>query len=207
MIVDFLALIGIARSAGNGIGVGTGSAGDEVSDAAVLVALVVVDVSGEDDEAGGGVGLAGFEHFCEIHFLHAGFVAFAEHAGIGTGVGRMVEHEEDEIDAGGKVVELVGEPLALRAGELVERAVEDEDERVGGADGIVAALVEIGEMVEVVGERGLFVAVEFVVADGGEDRIRSNAVYFSSGGLGTLFARIDNCSAKVLFETATGRFF
>ena len=30
---------------------------------------------------------------------------------------------------------------------------------------------------------------------------------FSSGGLGALFARIDNCRAKVLFETATGRFF
>ena len=27
------------------------------------------------------------------------------------------------------------------------------------------------------------------------------------GGLGTLFARIDNCGAEVLFETATGRFF
>jgi len=30
---------------------------------------------------------------------------------------------------------------------------------------------------------------------------------FSSGGLGALFARIDNCSAEVLFETTTGRFF
>ena len=169
VVVDVFALVGIIGGALDRVGVGAGSAGDEVSYAAVLVALVVVDVSGENDEAGVGGGLAVFQQFREILFLTAGFVAFADHVGRGTGVGRMMQHQENEIDAGGKVVELALEPLALRAGDFVERAVKDEDQCVGGADGVVAIFAEVGKALEIICERDLFVAVHFVVADGGEN--------------------------------------
>ena len=82
VIVDFFTLIGIGGSALNWIRVGAGSSGHKVGYAAVFVALVVVDVSGEDYEAGASVGLTVLERFSEVFFRHARRMAFAEHAGV-----------------------------------------------------------------------------------------------------------------------------
>ena len=52
MIVNFLALIRIVRGASDWIGVSTSSTGNKIDDAAMFVALIVMHVSGEDNEAG-----------------------------------------------------------------------------------------------------------------------------------------------------------
>jgi hypothetical protein len=106
VIVDFLALEGIGWSALNWVSVGAGSSGHKVGYAAVFVALVVMDVPGEDYETSAGVGLTVLQKFGEFFFRHTRRMAFAEHAGIGTCVGRVVHHEENEIHVGGKVIEL-----------------------------------------------------------------------------------------------------
>ena len=81
-----------------------------------------------------------------------------------------MHHEEDEVDVGGKVIELAFQPLALRARYFVERAVENEDQGVGRANRIIAAALQIRKVLEVIQQRGLLIFVELVVAEGGEDR-------------------------------------
>jgi hypothetical protein len=115
VVVDFFALIEIARSTLDWIGVGAGSSGHKVGYAAVFVALVVVDVSGEDYETGAGARLAVFQKFRQVFFRHASRVTFSEHPRIGACVGRVMHHEENEIDVAGKVIKLAFQPLALWA--------------------------------------------------------------------------------------------
>ena len=66
VIIDFLALEWVIRSALDGIRVRASATSHKISDAAMFVPLVVVYMPGEDHDAIRGVGLACFQHGSEI---------------------------------------------------------------------------------------------------------------------------------------------
>ena len=72
VVVHFLTLKRIILGAFNGIRVRSRAASHEVGDAAMLVAFVVVDVSGKNDEPRALVLLPGFQHFRQLLLLRAG---------------------------------------------------------------------------------------------------------------------------------------
>src|ERR1700730_17279667 len=55
VVIDAVVLIEVRRSAGDGIGTGPATAGNEISDPAVFVALVIMDVTVEHDDSRGDV--------------------------------------------------------------------------------------------------------------------------------------------------------
>jgi len=65
MIVDAHVFVEVVGRARDEIGTRAATARDEISDATVFVALVVVNVAAEDDEAGAYALLAVFQHFGE----------------------------------------------------------------------------------------------------------------------------------------------
>ena len=108
MIVDFFTLEQIARGPRDRIGVSAAAARDEVGDAAVLVTFIVVHMSGEDHDARAQLLLLFFEISGEFLFRRACAVSATIGLVIGgTGVGRMMQHDEDEIYVGGNVFNLV----------------------------------------------------------------------------------------------------
>ena len=115
VVVDAVIGIGIAGSAIDGVSVRAASAGHEIGDAAVFVALVVMHVAGDDDESGSRTRLSCFEKCAERLLGWPGVVAAAQGTMIvRTRDWRMVENEEHEINAGGNLVELLAEPIMLR---------------------------------------------------------------------------------------------
>src|SRR5579863_5044832 len=76
----------------------------------------------------------------------------------------MMEHEKYEIHVRGDVIEFVGQPLALRSIGFRKRAVKRENQRVGGAHGVVAAVLQIGKALEIVAQRDLFVSMQVMVS-------------------------------------------
>src|SRR5260370_1338787 len=171
VVVHILTLERIVRRAFDRISVRSRAAGHKISDPSVLVTFVVMHVSGENNHPGAEVLLAGFQCSGKFVLLGAGGVSSSDIIRIRrTGVGRMVHNDENEFHVARKVVQLLGEPLPLRTGELIERTIQHEHERVGGADGIVAALLYIRETLEVVVQGNAFIAVKIVVADRGVNR-------------------------------------
>src|SRR5271156_3298822 len=83
----------------------------------------------------------------------------------------MVKNNKNEVYITRKMVQLLGEPLPLRAGSLVLRAVQHHRQHVGGADGIIAVVLQVREVLEIIGERNSLIAVELMVA---ERRINRN---------------------------------
>ena len=165
VVVDAHISIEISGRVRYEIGASATAAGDEVGDPAVFVVLVVVNMAAEDDETGAGVLLALFEPGSQRPLGRPGGMAATEDSFVGrTGVGRMVENEKNEIDVVRNVVELPGEPRALRAGEFREGAVQDKHERVGDSYGIEAISAEVRKTLKIVGERGFFIALEVVIA-------------------------------------------
>jgi len=75
-----------------------------------------------------------------------------------------MKHEEDEIYVRRNLVELRGEPFALGAGGFFQRAIKHEQERVGGSYGIVSAVLEVGEALEIVTECGIQIAVHIMIS-------------------------------------------
>src|SRR5579862_4248089 len=63
VVIHFLALKGIVWCSLNRIGMSASSAGNEISDSAMLVALVVMDVAREDDDAVTGTSLVRLQVF------------------------------------------------------------------------------------------------------------------------------------------------
>jgi len=82
----------------------------------------------------------------------------------------MVKNNEHKVHIARKMVQLLGEPLPLRAGDFVERTVQHQHQRVGGADGVVDAVFHVGEALEIVSKSNFFAAVKIVVAERGVDR-------------------------------------
>src|SRR5215471_13781610 len=165
VVVDLAALIGITCGASDGISVGAASTGHKISDAAVFVALIVVDVAGKDDNARPQCLLLRFEIGGHLLFGRPGAVAAAKCLFIaGTGVGREVEHDEDECSTGGEMIQPVMQPAALWAFALIKSAVESQHDPVGAAHRIEPVMAQSGEPGEVVIERDGEVAVEVVVS-------------------------------------------
>src|ERR1700736_5919928 len=151
VVVYFLTLEGIARTAFDGICVGGSSSGHEVSDASVLVTLVVMNVPGENDETGPGVGRTFLKYLRQALFGGARGVSAAKFLLVrGTRIRRMVEHKKHKVHFSRDVVELAGKPLALRTLDLIQCAVEDQHQRIGRANRVVAAMVEIRKALEIV---------------------------------------------------------
>src|SRR5258708_27393315 len=62
VVVNFLALKWVVRSALDGIGMGASTSGAKIGDATVLVALVVGHMAGKPAQTRPGVGLSTLEH-------------------------------------------------------------------------------------------------------------------------------------------------
>ena len=121
VVVHILTLEGISGRAFNRISVRSRTARHKISDASVLVTFVVMHVSGEDDDPGAEVLLPRFQKSRQFLLLEAGQMSSTRVLGVGrTGVGRMVQNDEHEIDITRKMVKLPGEPLPLWARGLVE---------------------------------------------------------------------------------------
>src|SRR5215831_8217775 len=154
VVVDLAALIRITGSASDGISVGAASAGHKISDAAVFVALIVVDVAGKDDNARSQHLLPLFKIGGHLLFGWAGAVAAAKCLFIaGTGVRRMVQHNEDECSTGGEMIQPVMQPAALWAFALIKSAVESQHDPVGAAHRIEPVMAKGGEPGEIVTQR------------------------------------------------------
>src|SRR5208337_1903509 len=171
VVVNAHVFVEVIVRAGDEIGMRAATARDEISDATVLVALVVVNMAVEDDEARACALLVVFQHFSECLLGWPRGMATAKDFQVGgTGVRRMVENEEHKIHVGGKMIELGREPRTLRAGEFVEIAIENEHERIGDPRGIEAIFLEFREALEIIGEGGIQIAVQIVIANRGINR-------------------------------------
>ena len=82
----------------------------------------------------------------------------------------MVVHDQNKIDSRGNMIELGGQPLTLRTGDLLEGAIEYEQQHVRGAQRIIAAPFQLGEASEVVPQGDLLFSVEIVIPQRGVDR-------------------------------------
>src|SRR5262249_38048722 len=80
-----------------------------------------------------------------------------------AGIRRMVQDDEDKIDAAGHAPQLVPEPPTLRTTRLVESAVEGEHQRIRNANRVEPAAMKSREAREVVFERNSDVAVQVMV--------------------------------------------
>src|SRR5205807_9106287 len=85
-------------------------------------------------------------------------------------VGRMVQHDENEIYVRREVVQLVGQPLALLTGDFFECTVEHENESVAGSYRIETTLLEVRKALEIVAQSDIQVAMKIVVAESGVNR-------------------------------------
>jgi len=65
-------------------------------------------------------------------------------------------------------------------GDFILRTVQHEHQRARGADGVIPAVLEIGEAFEIIGQRNFFIAVKIVVAQGG---VNGNLLLAPHGGL------------------------
>ena len=107
MVVDARISEEIVRLAGNRVGMRAPSSCHKISDTAVLVTLVVVDVAIEHDKASSRVLLPFLEEFREGLFLgprrvSSSIIFFIRRAGIRW----VMEDKEDEVDIHGDLVEL-----------------------------------------------------------------------------------------------------
>src|SRR5215831_6648448 len=154
VVVDLAALIRITCGASDGISVSAASACYEIGDAGVFVALIVVDVAGKDYNARSQHLLPLFKIGGHLLFGWAGAVAAAKCLFIaGTGVRRMVQHNEDECSTGGEMIQPVMQPAVLWAFALIKSAVESQHYPVGAAHRIEAVMAKGGEPGEIVIER------------------------------------------------------
>lgn len=77
--------------------------------------LVVVDVSGEHNDAKAGLSLPGFEKFGQFSFRGPRRMAAAKQLRVReTRVGRMMVHHENEIYIRENAIEFRGQPRSLR---------------------------------------------------------------------------------------------
>src|SRR5579859_6114743 len=117
------------------------SAGNEVSDAAVLMPFVVVNVSSDHYEARPGMLLPLLQQLRQRLLGVTSRVSTAKKLIRRIGVGRMMEDQADEIHIDWQRIEFLNQPLTLRAGGLIERTIEHQQERVSGARRIVAIVL------------------------------------------------------------------
>src|SRR5271165_2203948 len=92
----------------------------------------------------------------------------------------MMEKKKNEVNVGRDVIELVGQPLALRSGGFVERAIEREDEGIASPDRVIAAVLQIREALEIIAQRDFLFAVQIVIS---ESRIDRNFLFPQDAGL------------------------
>src|ERR1017187_1232590 len=165
VVINPAALIRIFCGTGDRVGMGASTTGDKIDHTAMFVALVVMHVPGKDYETRVSSRLPIFKKFRERVLLRSSSMTFAEHGRRGTCIRGMMHHEENEIDVGGDVVEFALQPLALRTRELIQRTIQDEEQRVGGADRIVAAVLQVWKVAEIITESDLLISVKLVVAE------------------------------------------
>jgi len=77
------------------------------------------------------------------------------------------EIQEYEINIRSEMIDLAVQPLSLRPGEFVERAIQDQHQGVSNPHGVEAALFDRWETRKVVSQRGFLVAMEVVFPSAG----------------------------------------
>src|SRR5215471_9518823 len=171
VVVDFAALKRITRNPSDGIGVGAAPASHEISDAAVFVALIVVDVAGKDYNARPQCLLLRFEIGGHLLFGRAGAMAAAKCLFIaGTGVRRVVQDDEDECRTGREMVQPVMQPAALWSFAFIKGAVESQHDPVGAPYRVEPVMAQGGEPGEIVIQGDRKVAMQVVVSKRRVDR-------------------------------------
>src|SRR3989442_1076448 len=104
----------------------------KIGHAAVLMPLVVVYMPGENYDAEGSVSLVRLQNFRQRLLMRPSRMSAAKFLLVRrTGIGRMVVHDKHEVNVLRNMIEVVQQPLALRSGNLIERAVEHQSHRVG----------------------------------------------------------------------------
>ena len=129
-----------------------------------------MDVTAKHNEVRPGLELAFFQHFRQRLLARARRMATPQEAIFRIGVRRMMQQEEDKIDIVGKVIELAGQPLSLRTGRLILRAVQNQRECAARPHGVIAAVLQLRKALEVIPQTGDWILVKLVIADGGENR-------------------------------------
>ena len=71
----------------------------------------------------------------------------------------MVEHNEDEINTFRQRIQFTRQPLPLRTGNFVQRTVEHKHQRIGRTDRVIAAVLQVGEALEIICQGDFFVAM------------------------------------------------
>src|ERR1700722_13180798 len=108
VVVYLLTLERIVRGAFDRIRMSSASSRNEVNYAAMLVTLVVMYVTGKDNEAGECVGLPLFEQLGQFLLAGSGRVPASVFFFVrGTRIGRMVKHDEDEVDIRRNLIDLL----------------------------------------------------------------------------------------------------
>jgi len=170
VIVDARVLVEIVGGTGDQVGMSAAAAGDVVEDAAVFMALVIVDVAVENDNSRAEKFLPFFQKLAEGLFLRTSGVAAAKFFPVGrTGDHRVVKNQEDEVYSWGQSIQLGTEPVTLWAGEFLLRTVQNQHQAVSGAHGVEAALLELWKTSKIIAEGGLQIAFQVVVAEDGVD--------------------------------------
>src|ERR1700722_11408813 len=92
---------------------------------------------------------------------------------------RVMQHNADEVDLGWQRIQFMEEPLTLRPRSFVERTVEYEHERIGGAHGVVTVVLQLGEALKIILQSDFLIAVKFVIS---QRRINWNFVFSPGSG-------------------------
>src|SRR5258708_39352475 len=139
--------------------------GYEIKYSVVLVPLVVVDVSIEDHKSRPGLLLFFFQECGKANFLFSRGVPAAVRFLIGrTGVRGEMKYKEYEINIRSEMIDLAVQPLSLRPGEFVERAIQDQHQGVSNPHGVESASFDRRETRKVVSQRCFLVAMEVVIS-------------------------------------------
>src|SRR6185312_11699572 len=114
MVVHLFTLEGIVGGTLDGICMSCASPRNEIRNAAMFVALVIMHVSGEYKKTSTSLTLPFFKHLRQLLLGQSSGMSPTKFFCVrGTGVGRMVNDHKQEIDVRGNIVQFANQPLAL----------------------------------------------------------------------------------------------
>src|SRR5258707_4538700 len=110
-----------------------------------------------------------------------------------------MKYKEYEINIRSEMIDLAVQPLSLRPGEFVERAIQDQHQGVSDAHGVETAFFDRRETRKVVSQRGFLLSMEIVIS---QRRVNDNFMLLPKGGFRVpnlpvlpIVAGIDNVAA------------
>ncbi len=201
-------LVKVTGGALHPVGLGSTAAGDEVDHTIDVVAFVVVDVAGADQDFGMQLRRDFAEVVAEGDLVGARIVADLDML-LDVGNRRVVHGENDEIDGWRQAFQLCVDPACLIAAGKEGGVAVKGDEVDAGAElgGVPAAVAELGEGVPPVLQALLGVAVKFVVAEGGKDVEIGGAPGFGFDFVDGVVIFVAAGERNVAIQDDGGRFF